>query len=132
MLADAAAALFGAGLGAPEHVRPFMETFLDEDENKCATSCSHTFKPVGRVLTRLSWPLVHPYIHKLLAAAQWKRYQDIPYHQRNTVKGAKLLNMCRYTTLILAPHVEKLLQVQECEKVEFLDEEKSASASASW
>jgi hypothetical protein len=60
MLANAAAALFGAGLGAPEHVRPFMAVFLDDDEQLGQDMPS--FKPAGRVLARLSWPPLRPYV----------------------------------------------------------------------
>ena len=81
MLADAAAALFGAGLGAPEHVQPFMEIFLDENEKEGRGSRSYTFLPADRVLARLSWPLLRPYVPRLLAAADWNRFIPLPWYR---------------------------------------------------
>lgn len=121
MLADAAATLFGAGLGAPEHVQPFMEVFLDGDEKEGSGPRPDAFLPADRVLTRLSWPLLIPHVPKLLAASQWKRYSALSYDQKLKAKGLKLRSICTYAGLILAPHVDKLLQLQEREKVELLD-----------
>ena len=64
MLADAAAALFGAGLGAPENVQPFMEIYIyggnefdtmgskmdsGWDEEERGGSHLYTFMPACRV-----------------------------------------------------------------------------------
>jgi hypothetical protein len=131
MLADAAVTLFGAGLGAPEHVQPFMDIFLDEDEKEGRSSRPDAFLPAGRVLTRLYWPLLLPHVPKLLAAAQWTRYRDFPWRQTRMAKRLKLRSICTYTALILAPHVDKLLQLQELERAESFDGGKSACVGES-
>ena len=128
MLADAAAALFGAGLGAPEYVLPFMEIFLDENEKEGRGSRSYTFLPADRVLARLSWHLLRPYVPRLLAAADWNRFIPLTWYcDTREAQQVKSWLFCMHTTLILAPHFDKILLVQENERVESLNEIKSAS-----